>query len=310
MLVSACLVLSSCQTGRVNDQDTEAAKLGRLRQEYERYDRAVSYLLAVNAEAMRQNPDLRLVERGLHRINEMKKARLPGEREFKQYRASHANPQEFDKTYSRCRHAFGTEVWAEALMDPDREQELRPIMIFNYRHLLPRSSASWRQKFIDTLRKRGLTVFEPDDTNDERLWRNITRNVFEIANYTAGERAKLIEEGAPEFMRKYAGWHDFTTAYSELCSYWMKAYVPRELIQAAKELHEQQQKLSAIEPGWAKPERFGANSQEEYRKLYIANSLCSVLQDRFPDLNGRSFEGQDPAIPDNNARSSLIERGR
>lgn len=310
ILVSACLMLSSCQTGRVNEQDAGVAKLRNLRQAREDLDRAVSYLLAVNAEAMRQNPHLRYVERGLHRTNEMKKVGLPGQREFEQYRASHAGPNEFERMFGRCRRAFGTEVWAEALMDPDREQELRPIIIFNYRHLLPGTSASWREKFIDTLSKRGLTVFEPDDPNDERLWRNIKRNMFEIANYTAGERAKLIEEGVPEFTRKYGGWHDFTGACSELCSYWMKAYVPRELIQAAKELHEQHEKLSDVDPGWENPERFGANSQEEYRKLYIANSLCSMLQDHFQDLKGWSFQGQDSAIGDHNAGSSLIERGR
>ena len=310
ILVSACLVMSSCQTGRVAERDAGAAKLGRLRQEYQNFNRAVSYLLAVNAEAMRQNPDLRFVERGLHRINEVKKAGLPGEREFRQYRASHTNPEEFDKTYRRCRRAFGTKAWAEALKDPDREQELRPIMIFNYRNLLPRSSANWREKFIDTLRKRGLTVFEPSDPNDERLWWNIKQNVFEIAGYTAGERAKLTEEGVPEFMREYAGRYDFISACSELCNYWMKAYVPKELVKAAKELREQQQKLSAIEPGGANPERFGRDPQEEHGRLYIANSLCSMLQDHFLDLQDQRFGTQGSPIRDDRTRSSLIERGR
>jgi hypothetical protein len=239
----------------------------------------------------------------------MKKAGLPGEREFRQYHASQTNTEEFEKTYRRCRHAFGTKAWAEALRDQEREPELRPIMIFNYRHLLPRSSANWREKFIDTLRKRGLTVFEPSDPNDEQLWRNIKRNMFEIADYTAHERAKLVEEGVPEFMRKYAGRYDFISACSELCNYWIKAYVPKELVKAAKELREQQQKLSAIEPGGANPERFGRDPQEEHGRLYIANSLCSMLQDHFLDLQDQRFGTQDSAIRDVRTRSSLIERG-
>jgi hypothetical protein len=280
--------VSSCQTGRVVERDSGAAKLQRSRQEYEKFDRAVSYLLAVNAEAMRQNPDLRFVQRGLHRINEMKRAGLSGERQFKQYRASHANPEEFDKTYMRCRHAFGTKAWAEALVDPDREPELRPVIILNYRYLLPQSSANWREKFIDALKRRGLTVFEPNDPNDERLWRNIKRNMFEMAEFTAGERAKLVGQGVPEFMREYAGQYDFVNACSELYCYWMKAHVSKGLVRAAKALHEQEQRLSAIEPEWVKDlERFGRDPRTEHKRLYIADSLRNMLRDHFSTLQDR-----------------------
>jgi hypothetical protein len=301
--------VSSCQRGQVVERDSGAAKLQRSRQEYEKFDRAVSYLLAANSEAMRQNPDLRLVERGLHRVNEMKRAGLPGELEFKQYRASHANPDQFDKTYMRCRHAFGTKAWAETLRDPDREPELRPIMIFNYRHLLPRRNPNWREKFIDALKRRGLTVFKPNDPNDERLWRNIKQNMFEMADYTAGERAKLIEEGVPEFMREYAGQYDSVNACSELYRYWMKAYVPRELVRAAKALHEQEQRLSAIEPEWAKDlERFGRDPRTEHSRLYIADSLRNMLHDHFSTLQDRRFGTRDSVISDGRTRGSLIER--
>ncbi|HUT30974.1 MAG TPA: hypothetical protein VMX13_14370 [Sedimentisphaerales bacterium] len=294
MLVSVCFVVSSCQRGQVAERDSGAAKVQRLRQEYEKFDRAVSYLLAVNAEAMRQNPDLHFVERGLHRVNEMKRAGLPGEREFKQYRASRANAEQFERTYMRCRHAFGTKAWAEAIRDPDREPELRPVMILNYRYLLPRSSANWREKFIDALKSRGLTVFEPNDPNDERLWRNIKRNMFEMAEYTTGERAKLVGEGVPEFMRRYAGQYEVMNACSELYWYWMKAHVPKELVEAAKALDEQEQKLSAIEPEWAKDlERFGRDPQTEHKRLYIADSLRNMLHDHFSTLQDGRFETGD-----------------
>jgi hypothetical protein len=301
--------VSSCQRSQVVERDSGAVKGQRLRQEYEKYNRAVSYLLAVNAEAMRQNPDLRLVERGLHRVNETKRAGLQGEREFRQYRASHANPDQFDKTYMRCRHAFGTKAWAEALGDPDREPELRPIMIFNYRYLLPRSSANWREKFIDALKKQGLAVFDPNDSNDERLWRNIKQNMFEMAEYTAGERAKLIEQGVPEFMREYVGRYDVINACSELYSYWMKAYVPKELVRAAKALHEQEQRLSAIEPEWAKDlQRFGRDPRTEQRRLYIADSLRNMLHDHFSTLQDGWFGTRDSVISNGRTRGSLTER--
>lgn len=309
VLVGVCLVVSSCQRGQVVERDAGAGKLQQSRQEYEKFDRAVSYLLAVNAEAMRQNPDLRLVERGLHRVNEMKRAGLPGEREFKQYRASHANPDQSDKTYMRCRHAFGTKAWAEALRDPDREPELRPVMIFNYRYLLPRSSANWREKFIDALKRRGLTAFEPNDSNDERLWRNIKQNMSEMAEYTEGERAKLIGQGVPEYVREYAGQCDVMNACSELYWYWMKAYVPKELVRAAKALHEQEQRLSAIEPEWAKDlQRFGRDPRTEHRRLYIADSLRNMLHDHFSVLQDRRFGTRNSAISDGMTRGSLTER--
>jgi len=309
ILVSACLVVSSCQRSQLDEQYAEAAKLRRLRLEYEGFDRAVSYLLAVNAEAMRQNPDLRFVERGLHRINEMKRAGLPGESEFNQFRALHANPEQFEKRYSRCRHAFGTKAWAEALRDADREPELRPIMILNYRYLLPRRNPNWREKLIYALKKRGLTVFEPNDPNDERLWRKIKRNIFEMADYTAGERAKLVAEGVPEFVREYAGRYDFVNACSELYRYWMKVYVPRELIRAAKELHEQQQRLGAIEPKWAEElEHFWRDPQAEHSRLYIADSLRNMLHDHFPELQGPWFETRDAVISNRGKTGTLIER--
>jgi hypothetical protein len=301
--------VSSCQRGQVVERDSGAAKLQRSLQEYEKYDRAVSYLLAVNAEAMRQNPDLRLVERGLHRVNETKRAGLPGEREFKQYRASHANSEEFDKTYRRCRYAFGTKAWAEALRDPDREPELRPVMIFNYRYLLPRSSANWREKFINALKKQGLTAFDPNDPDDDRLWRNIRQNMFEMAEYTAADRAKLIEQGVPEFMRNYVGKYEVMNACSELYWYWMKAYVPKELVRAAKALHEQEQRLSAIEPEWAKDlQRFGRDPRTEQRKLYIADSLRNMLNDHFSTLQEGRLGTWDSVISAGRTRGSLTER--
>jgi hypothetical protein len=310
MLVSVCLVVSSCQTGQIVERDSGAAKVQRLRQEYENFDRAVSYLLTVNSEAMRLSPDLRLVERGLHRVNETKRAGLPGEREFKQYRASQKNPDHFDKTYRRCRHAFGTKAWAEALRDPDREPELRPVMIFNYRYLLPRSSASWREKFIDALKKQGLTVFDPNDPNDERLWWNIKQNMFEMAEYTAAERVKLIEQGVPEFMREYVGKYDVINACSELYRYWMKAHVPKELVRAAEALHEQEQRLSAIEPEWAKDlERFGRDPRTEQRRLYIADSLRNMLHDHFSAVQDRWFGTRDSVVSDGRTRDSLTKRG-
>jgi hypothetical protein len=309
VLALVCLFGSSCQTGRVDERDAEAARLWRLRQEYEKFDQAVSYLLAVNAEAMRQNPDLRFVERGLHRVNEMKRAGLPGQREFRQYRVSHPDPEQFEKTYRRSSHAFGMKAWAEALRDPERQAELRPIMIFNYRHLLPRRNPNWRDKFIDALKRQGLTVFDPNDPNDERLWRNIKQNMFEMADYTAGERAKLVAEGVPESVREYAGWHDFMNACSELYRYWMKVYVPRELVRAARALHEQEQRLSAIEPEWAKDlERFGRDPEAEHKRLYIADSLRNMLHDHFSILKDQWFETRDSVISDGRTRGGLIER--
>ncbi len=286
-----CLVLSSCRTGQVGQWDVKAAELRHLRQEYEKYDAAVSYLLEVNAEAMREVPDLRFVERGLHRANEMKRGSLPGESEFRRYRASHPDPENFEKTYRQCRHAFGMKAWAEALGDPDREPELRPIMILNYRHLLPKRDPNWREEFTEALKTRGLTVFDPNDPNDERLWHNIKQNIFEMAEYTEAGRVKLVEEGVPQFMRQYLGQYDVINASSELYWYWMRAYVPKTLVEAAKALHEQEQKLSAIEPGWARDiERFGRDPQAERRRMYIADSLRNILQDHFPALKDGWFE--------------------
>ena len=167
-------------------------------------------------------------------------------------------------------------------------------MIFNYRHLLPKIDPNWREQAIKAFRKRGLTVFDPADPNDERLWQNIKRNMSELAMHTQAERSKLIEEGVPEFMREYVGQYDVINASSELSWYWMRAYVPKKLVEAAKALHEQEQKMSAIEPGWAgNLERFVPDPQAERRRLYIADSLRNMLHNHFSALKDGWFETRD-----------------
>ncbi|MHC4646928.1 MAG: hypothetical protein ACYTBJ_15635 [Planctomycetota bacterium] len=115
LLAMACLVVGSCRTGPFDEQDIEAARLLGLKRQYDTLDEAISYLLEVNSEAMRENPDLRFVERGLHRVNEMRSDGLPGEAEYLKYRASYPDPQKFEQTYTRCRQAFGIEQWARPI---------------------------------------------------------------------------------------------------------------------------------------------------------------------------------------------------
>ncbi|MHC4646929.1 MAG: hypothetical protein ACYTBJ_15640, partial [Planctomycetota bacterium] len=111
--------------------------------------------------------------------------------------------------------------------------------------------------------------------------------MFELAERTHAERQRLIEEGVPQFMRRYLGLYDFANACSELYWYWMRANVPKKLVQAAKAYHEQKQRLSAARPEWTTElERLGRDPQTERRRLYIANSLRDMLRDHFSDRKG------------------------
>ncbi|MHC4645419.1 MAG: hypothetical protein ACYTBJ_07945 [Planctomycetota bacterium] len=289
-LVFIWLIGSTSPATQVNEPNDEAARLQRLRQWYEELDEAVTHLLAVNAEAIAENPDLEFVERGLYRVNEMERGRMPGRNEFYRYRASHPDPQKFEKIHRDCRTAFGREAWTEALRDPEREQELRPILILSYRHMLPQAP-NWPEEFTEALKKERMTVFDPTDPNDERLWRNLKQHMFELSQREQDERARLIEEGVPEVVREYLGQYDVMNACKELYWYWMRVYVPKKLVEAARDFTSCEGHMHAIiGADLLKTRRRLGCELGDLLRLYQGHCLYEVLSDYLSDLKDGWFE--------------------
>jgi len=253
--VLVCFGSNACAGAEPNEQEIQLAaeKMQQLKQAYKEYEEAIAYFLKVNEEAIQKQPALAGVETGLLRNDAMERRSLPGESEYKKYRRTSEDPNEVRRMFTRCRWAFGPKAKADALLDPNWAEELKAIELLGYRSWWGPHGPGSKERFKENLKEKGYTVFEPDDPNDERLWKNIKQYTSQRAERFEKVRRRLVEEeGIPEFVAKYAGVYSLMNRLKGGYRLWLRSYPPdEEVLQAAKRVRELIHKMRRIYPGWS-----------------------------------------------------------
>jgi len=251
--VLVCFGSNACAGAEPNEQEIQLAaeKMQQLKQAYKEYEEAIAYFLKVNEEAIQKQPALAGVETGLLRNDAMERRSLPGESEYRKYRRTSEDPNEVRRMFTRCRTPFGAKAMADALRDPNWAEELKPALLLKYRWWGPRGPGL-KERFKENLKEKGYTVFDPTDPNDERLWKNIKRYEFEMAEHLEPVRRRFLEEeGVPKWLADYAGLYTLLNGTFTLHTYCLRLYTPEKVVDAAKRVRELLHKMRRIYPGWS-----------------------------------------------------------
>jgi len=259
ILVTACFGLDSCSATEPNEQDIQLAKenMQQLKQAYKEYEEAIAYFLKVNEEAIQKQPDLAAVEVGRLRMDAMERTGWPSKEKHSKFLRSSEDPNEVHKMVVRCSSSFGMKAMVELLRDPNWAWELRPALLLAYRlewdpnGPMSREGLS-KNTFMENLKEKGYTVFDPTDPNDERLWKNIKRYEFEMAEHLEPVRRRFLEEeGVPKWLADYAGLYTLINGTFTLHTYCLRLYTPEKVVDAAKRVRELLHKMRRIYPGWS-----------------------------------------------------------
>jgi hypothetical protein len=257
-----------------------AEKMQQLKVEYNKLESSALNLIEANHRAIVSNPDLAYVEAGIKRINEEQRKGLPGQKAFHRYRYSSTSPDEINKLFMRCRRAFGPLAWAKAVNDPNREQQLRPIVMFSYHRILDSPEVGGKEGFVRALEQEGLTVFDPNDPNKSRLWQNLKIHMSETSDHWEPERHALIQEDIPDCIIEFAGKYDVHDASKEMYGRWLVAHVPDELVAAVRQFKNNRKNMMAIQGNWLSfAERVGCDTEQKRMVFDEAFELEIVLKE-------------------------------
>jgi len=261
ILVTACFGLDSCSATEPNEQDILLAKerMEQLRQAYKEYEEAIAHFLKVNADAIREQPDLAAVEVGRLRMDAMERTGWLSKEKHGKFLRSSEDPNEVHKMVVRCSSSFGMKAMVELLGDPNWAWELRPALLLAYRlewdpnGPMSREGLS-KNTFMDNLKEKGYTVFDPTDPNDERLWENIKRHALEKAEHYDYERQRLLQKlrelNYPECVAEYAGMATLVDGLIYGYNVWLYFNTPENLVQAAKGLEKALDRMDKTYRRW------------------------------------------------------------
>ncbi len=232
-----------------NEQDIQLAKekMQQLREVYKEVQQAEADLVKITKEAEQKEPLLREMAEALKKIDEFKEHGLAKEQaRYREYLKSSEDPNETIGLFLDCRVAFGAKEWAEALRDPNQEKLLKIPLIRQYRY----------PEMVEKLKRQlsshsSFTFFDPNDPNDDRLWQNIKRFNFELAEHNKAERQNLIEQkGVPEWLADYAGKRQFAVGAFTMYSGGVYLLTPQKVRDAEKRVDDLYVKIGKIYPAW------------------------------------------------------------
>jgi len=246
-------ILNICRASEIAEPNKKeiqlsAEKMQELKQAYTNLKQSIEHFLEVNRNAEKQHPGLAAVETCLLRMRRMESQGFPGYNEYQTfYNASDENKRLFDL----CRAPFSSKFYADAIRDPNWAEELKPLLLLQYRYEDTYPPEVQREAFVERLKKKGLTVFEPNDPNDERLWNNIKRHVQENSDYYEQRRTNLVEEkGVPKKVAEFAGYLSYNNMIIRLSEPWLLINTPEEVIDALREMMEKIKEIMSIYPQW------------------------------------------------------------
>ena len=247
------VILNICRASEIAEPNKKeiqlsAEKMQELKQAYDKLQQSIEHFLEVNRNAEKQHPGLAAVETCLLRKRPMENL---GDSEYNEYQTFYNASDENKRLFDLCRLPFGAKFYADAMKDPNWAEELKPILLLQYRIEDEYPPEVQRETFMERLKKRGLTVFEPNDPNDERLWNNIKRHVQENSDYYEQQRTNLVEEkGVPKKVAEFAGYLTYNNMIIRLSGPWLLINTPEEVIDALREMMEKMKEIMSIYPQW------------------------------------------------------------
>ena len=234
-----------------NGQDMLLAqeKMQQLREVYKEVQQAEVELQRLTEEAEREEPLLRPTVEALKKMKAfLQEAKNP--QRFQEYLNSSKDRKAAYRLYEHCKGIFMARKIADVLSDPNQAELLKKPKIAFFRGYARDQSA--RLRFMKRLSENpSFTVFDVNDPNEERLWQNIKRFTFELAEYNEAEKQKLIEKkGVPEWLPDYASNMAFADSMINTYETGIFLLTPQDVQEAEKQVKKVYRKMGKIYPSW------------------------------------------------------------
>ncbi len=264
-ILCVCSGVVTCGAIEPNEQDIQLAgeKMQQLREVYKEVQQAEAHLVRITKEAEQKEPLLREMAKAVKKINQFKEHGLAKERtRYKNYLKNSTEPNRVREWFDDCRVPFAAKEWADALSDANQERLLKIPLIRQYRY--PEMVEKLKR---DLSKHPSFTFFDPNDPNDDRLWQNIKRFNFELAEHNHAKRRQLLDqEGVPEWLADYAGKYSFAQSAFETYTGGLALLTPMEVQESEKRLLSLYHKMSTIYPGWSQMRHLLAEKYTEEDK--------------------------------------------
>jgi len=226
-----------------------------LREQYKKLIAAARHLVSVSEKAEQEEPYLVDLEAGLKRIRRMTEQMEPQreacEKYFKEAEEDSEDQRDLEEMRQRFRRLCAHRARAEAMHDPNCAKELRPAWIVMYRAMYGSDSGE-REWLFRTLESHPeLTVFEPNDPNDESLWENIRRFTTQAVEWLEPDVEKRLEEyNAPRWLAEYLGRHGFLHEWETGIGIAFSLWRPQSVVRARGRMQEAIARMDEICPQW------------------------------------------------------------
>jgi len=267
-----------------------ASEMEALQGVYREYQQAIAGLFSSIERAAGANPDFGPGVTGLLRVIIMDAGTPPGRKEASRHRTE--DPSDYSLMQEMCEFASVAQVTGRHLSDPNLARQFRAVLLLKYRmfHGWDREP---REKFMDRLAEEGRAVFDPNDSDDERLWLNIRHYELQAAQKAVETRRQLNEiRGVPVWMMEYVGYNGFTYWMHTPFEYWLGMEMSDEVLEAAKRLDRACDKLSDTHRSWRRVEHLldGRIDPEQQEVIDAAarqvDAIAASIHRMFPTARG------------------------
>ncbi len=222
-----------------------------LKEAFAEYEKASDNFIALNRKACIENPELAAVQVSLFRVEWLDNSyNYPGEKEYKQFIENNKGTIDEKELSRRCSYLFESKAALNIFEDPNWTPEVRPAILGRFR--LEHSRTHFpdaEEKFKKGLEEKHVTIFDPNDPNDEILWANIQNYYRELDEFNLSKQLQLLEDyNLPEKAALYPStrglYESQDFGITDFSKHILSMNVPKEVVKAVQEYEKEYRNIN------------------------------------------------------------------